>query len=89
MTQVYNTETIKAKAGEISAQNNELRKIIAQMESIIHDMSNVWKDNAQTKFVQQFNELKPDLDSFCKSIDSFAERAETHANDVIKVEPIL
>lgn len=83
MTQIYNTATIKAKAGEITTQNGELRKIIAEMESIVSEMSSVWKDSAQTKFVQQFNELRPELESFCKSIDSFAERAKIHA---IKVE---
>ena len=43
-----------------------------------------WKDAAQTKFVKQFNDMKPELDSFCKGVASFAERAEKHAKDVKK-----
>ena len=89
MTQIYNTATIKTKAGEITTQNGELRKIIAEMESIVSEMRSVWKDSAQTKFVQQFNELRPELESFCKSIDSFAERAMNHAIKVEEMSEVL
>lgn len=89
MTQIYNTATMKAKAGEITTQNGELRKIIAEMETIVTEMGSVWKDSAQTKFVQQFNELRPELESFCKSIDSFAERAKNHAINVENTSDIL
>lgn len=88
-TQIYNTATIKNKANEIITQNGELKKIIAEMESIVSEMTGVWKDSAQTKFVQQFNQMKPELESFCKSIADFAQRAEDHANEVEKGQDVL
>ena len=84
-TQFYETAQIEKKAAEVREQNAELRKIIASMEGIVRDLSSVWKDVAQTKFVKQFEELRPELDSFCSGIDKIAERAETHAKDVKKV----
>lgn len=89
MTQIYDTAAIKAKAGEITTQNSELRKIIIEMEGIVSDLSAVWQDSAQTKFVQQFNEMKPELESFCKNIDKFVVRAEKHVADIEKISPIL
>lgn len=88
-TQIYNTAVIKNKAGEITTQNGELKKLIAEMESVISEMSGVWKDSAQTKFVQQFNQMKPELESFCKSISDFAQRAENHAAEVEKGQEVL
>ena len=89
MTQIYDIAVIKTKAGDISTQNAELKKLIEEMGSIIDDMSRVWQDNAQTKFVKQFNELRPDLDRFCKGIDTLAERADTHAKTVEKNSEVL
>ena len=88
-TQFYNTAVMKNKAAEIEAQNTELKSIITQMEGIVSELSAVWKDSAQSKFVQQFNDLKPELDSFCKSIAGFAERAVNHANEVEKNQDVL
>ena len=82
-TQLYNISEINKKAGEVRDQHKELKEIIASMDSIIEDLSSVWKDVAQTKFVKQFEQLRPELDKFCKSIESFAERAEKHAKDVL------
>lgn len=89
MTQIYNTATIKAKANEITSQNGELKKIVAEMASIVSEMTSIWRDSAQSKFVQQFNELKPELDSFCTNIDNFAERATAHAMSVEKNSEVL
>ena len=88
-TQFYNTTAIKNKAEEIKTQNAELKKIIAEMEGIVNEISRVWQDCAQTKFVQQFNEMQPELDSFCKNIASYAERAENHAIAVEKDSTVI
>lgn len=77
--QIYNTTEIKKRAGDIKTQNGDLRKVIAELDGIVSEMASVWKDTAQTQFVRKFNDLKPELDNFCKSIDSFADRAEQHA----------
>lgn len=84
-TQLYDITQINKQVTNIRAQNEELAKTIQAMENIVRDLSSVWKDAAQTKFVQQFEELKPELDSFCKNITNFADRAEAHAKNVHKV----
>ena len=87
--QSYDTSALKNKAGDVRTQNAELRSMINQLEDLLNEMKGVWKDSAQTKFAQQFANMRPELDSFCKSIDSFAERAEQHATTVEQAEDVL
>lgn len=82
-TQLYNISEINKKAGEVRGQHKELKDIIASMDSIVKDLSSVWKDAAQPKFVKQFEELRLELDKFCKAIDDFAQRAEKHAKGIL------
>lgn len=84
-TQYYEITQINHKAADIRQQSKQLEQTIQSMENIVNDLHSVWSDSAQLKFVQQFYDLKPELDSFCTTIERFAEQAEKHAADVLKV----
>ena len=83
-TQFYNIAQIHGKADEIDALQKELVANISDMENIITKMKTVWQDATRTKFVQQFETMRPDLDAFCKNIATLSRNAKAHAEAVEK-----
>lgn len=85
-TQYYETVMMKNNAGSIEDENAKLRQIINELDEIVKSLPNVWKDAAQIKFAEKFNQMQPELNKFCSSIDSFASKAKEHALIVEKNE---
>lgn len=85
-TQIYNPEEIMNKASAMEAQATELQSLINQMASVVQNMRSAWESPAARSFEARFNEIQPDLLSFVKSINSFAERATAQAKAVIITE---
>lgn len=83
-TQFYELQQILNKANDIDTANAELKRNIQEMEDIVNDMKSVWEDATQTRFVQQFNAMQPDLEAFCTNISKLTQRAIQHVEDVKK-----
>ena len=88
MAQIYNPDEIISKAETMRTQAGELNKLIADMRAIIEEMGHVWQSPAQQSFSAKFLELEPQLSSFVKTINTFADNATTQAEDVKKSEVV-
>lgn len=82
MAQMYNPDEIISTANAMTEQSGELKNLIAQMGNIVSEMSSVWQSPAQSEFAAKFQDIEPQLTSFCTTVNSFAEKATSHANDV-------
>ena len=85
-TQIYNPEEIMNKAAAMNNQAGELQSLINQMAGVVESMGKAWVSPASSSFQARFNEIRPELDSFVKSINSFAERATAQARAVLTTE---
>lgn len=88
MAQMYNPDEIISKAETMRTQAGELNKLIVNMRSIIEEMGRVWQSPAQQSFSAKFTELEPELTTFVKTINTFADNAKTQAEDVKKSEVV-
>lgn len=86
MTQEYNPQEMITAADELVKQKGLLQKEISNMRSIVEQMATVWQSDAQRAFTARFNEIDPQLSSFCTTIQSFADGAKNHAQAVIASE---
>ncbi len=88
MGQMYNPQEIINKADAMKLQSEELSQLISQMATIVSEMSSVWQSPAQQAFTAKFGEVEPQLSSYVKSINSFADRAIAQAKSVINSEGV-
>ncbi len=89
MAQMYNPDEIISKAKAMTDQSDELKKLINQMRNIVTEMGSVWQSPAQQAFTSKFEEIEPQLSSFCTTINSFADKATRHAKSVKDIEEVL
>ena len=82
MAQMYNPDEIISKANGMKEQSTELKSLINDMTNIVCEMRSVWQSPAQQRFTEKFEEIEPQLSSFCTNINSFAEKAIDHAKAV-------
>lgn len=89
MAQEYNPYEMKAKAETMKEQSTTLKTSISKMASVVSEMSSVWESPAANRFIAKFEEIRPELERFCKNIDDFADRATAQAVAVINSETVV
>ena len=55
-------EALDAEATRLQEQGDAMSDCIEQITTIVNGLSEIWQAETETKYVEQYNDLKPSLD---------------------------
>ena len=84
-TKLYKIDEIKREIAEAREQCTDIRRIVESIDGRVYELSDVWEDVNQTRFAKKLEEMWPELDCFCASIEDYAKRIEIHMEAVTGV----
>lgn len=85
-----NPSQMHQTADEVRNQKQKYESELAELVSTItNDLSKVWSGPAHDAFIEEFNKVKPDLDSLNELIGEFIKEIDRAADELNTVERSL
>lgn len=77
---LVNSDTLRAKASDVRNYRNQHDEIIARLKALVSGLDEIWKGNAQTAFVSNFEGMQSTFNQFSELLESYAKDMEDFAN---------
>ena len=73
-------ETVKGKAADVRTYRGEHDAIMNKLGTLVYDLNSIWKGDAQTAFLNKYEEMKPTFAKFSELLEEYATFLDTAAN---------
>ena len=68
-----NPELLRGKATEVRNLKGDHDDAIARLTTLVQDLNEIWKGDAQTNFVNQFESMKTTFTNFSMLLETYAK----------------
>lgn len=75
-------EILNAKASEVRALKSQHDDTMAKLRSLVLSLNETWKGEAQTAFVEKFENMQPSFSNFSEMLEGYAKLMDTAAREL-------
>ena len=76
-------ELLKARAKEVRNLRGEYDETIRRLRNIVNALNEVWVGEAQTAFVQMFEEAQPTFTKFSNGLEQYAATMDATVEEMV------
>ncbi|MDD8048685.1 MAG: WXG100 family type VII secretion target [Thomasclavelia sp.] len=71
-----NAEGLQSASNNLKQEGNEFETLVNQMQSVVNSLPEAWEGEAANAYVEQFSQLKPNLDKTRELIATIATQID-------------
>ena len=79
-------ELLKARAKEVRNLRGEYDETIRRLRNIVNALNEVWVGEAQTAFVQMFEEAQPTFTKFSNGLEQYAATMDATVAEMVSTD---
>lgn len=73
-------DQLRSRASEYRAQGNEVESVISKLDSLINALESEWEGVSASKYIAQYQDLRPSFVSMQQLITELASSLDQQAN---------
>lgn len=73
-------DMLRGKATELRGLKQQHDDNINKIKNLVNGLTDQWKGDAQTAFLEKFNSMQPTMQQFTEMLESFARKMDESAN---------
>ena len=82
-------EALRGKAGEVRSYKGEHDEVIQRLRTLVNGLSETWKGDAQTAFVDKFESIQASFTNFSEMLEGYAKLMDTAATEMENADQSL
>ncbi len=79
-------ETVKQKATEVRNYRSEHDAVMGKLKTLVYDLNSIWKGDAQTAFLNKYEEMQPTFNKFSQLLEEYATFLDTASSTFTSVD---